>query len=114
MTWYAGNNSINGGNNTGWVFTGAPIYYTLVANAGGYTYIGNNSFFNLIRGVLFSVGSYTYTAKNATLNLKLQGWRPVNNAQTTLWANIDTTQTSNWSSVNNTASMIWNNIDNTQ
>jgi hypothetical protein len=46
MTWYAGNNSTNGGNNTGWVFTDPPpILYARLYNSGVFS-ISNTIFFD--------------------------------------------------------------------
>jgi len=81
MTWYAGANSTNGGNNTGWVFSapGAGINYTLSCTKGTYSYTGQTATFTYTAGqtnytLTCAVGSYAVTGKNATLTY-------VNNSQ---------------------------------
>lgn len=74
MTWYAGNNSTNGGNNTGWVFT-APsggVNYSLTCSVGTYIYTGQTATFTYVAGQInysltCAVGSYAVTGQNATL-----------------------------------------------
>lgn len=78
MTWYAGNNSTNGGNNTGWVFT-APsgaINYTLTCSVGTYSYTGQSATFTYTAGqtnytLTCAVGSYTVAGKDATFIYKI-------------------------------------------
>jgi len=73
MTWYAGANSTNGGNNTGWVFSapGAGINYTLSCTKGTYSYTGQTATFTYTAGqtnytLTCAVGSYAVTGKAAT------------------------------------------------
>lgn len=80
MTWYAGNNSTNGGNNTGWVFT-APsggVNYSLTCSVGTYSYTGRTATFTYVAGrinysLTCAVGSYAVTGKAATLTYVSNG-----------------------------------------
>lgn len=69
MAWYAGNNSTNGGNNTGWIFTAppTPISYTLSGITGSYTYTGQSATLTVAKKLSGTTGSYTYTGQSATL-----------------------------------------------
>ena len=69
MAWYAGNNSTNGGNNTGWIFTAppTPVSYTLLGASGSYTYTGQSATLTVAKQLSGSAGSYTYTGQSATL-----------------------------------------------
>ena len=67
--WYAGANSTNGGNNSGWIFTAPPGGgYTIVANNGAYTVTGQSA--TLLRSKILSgaYGVYTITGQSATLS----------------------------------------------
>ena len=75
MTWYAGNNSTNGGNNTGWVFTAPPgggTAYSLTCSVGTYSYTGQSATLTYTAGAInYSLicyaGSYAVIGQNATL-----------------------------------------------
>jgi hypothetical protein len=67
--WYAGANSTDGGNNSGWIFTAPPGGgYTIVANNGAYTVTGQSA--TLLRSKVLSgdYGVYTITGQSATLS----------------------------------------------
>jgi hypothetical protein len=67
--WYAGANSTDGGNNSGWIFTAPPGgAYTIVANNGAYTVTGQSA--TLLRSKILSgdYGVYTITGQSATLS----------------------------------------------
>ena len=66
-TWYAGNNSTNGGNNTGWLFSAAPAAYSITATNG--TYALNGQSVGIARGIVLSgsYGSYAVTGRNITI-----------------------------------------------
>lgn len=88
-SWYAGANSTNGGNNSGWIFAAAAysiiaagstfsytgnnanlIYtsagaYTIAADGGTYSYSGNNANTLYNRAVAADGGTYSYTGNNA-------------------------------------------------
>jgi len=76
MAWYAGNNSTNGGNNTGWIFTAppTPVNYALNGNSGAYTYTGQSATLTYTAGavtvaysLLGEAGSYLLNGQSATL-----------------------------------------------
>jgi len=66
-SWYAGANSTNGGNNTGWIFSNAPIAYSITATNGTYTLNGQSV--GIARGIVLSgsYGSYAVTGRNITI-----------------------------------------------
>ena len=67
--WYAGANSTDGGNNSGWIFAAPPGgAYTIVANNGAYTVTGQSA--TLLRSKILSgdYGVYTITGQSATLS----------------------------------------------
>ena len=73
MTWYAGANSTNGGNNTGWVFTAPPgggTAYSLTCATGSYAVTGQAATFTYASNVNYAlacaVGNYTVTGQAAT------------------------------------------------
>jgi hypothetical protein len=65
--WYAGNNSTNGGNNTGWLFSAPPIAYSITATNGTYTLNGQSV--GIKRGIVLSgsYGSYAVTGRSITI-----------------------------------------------
>ena len=71
MAWYAGNNSTNGGNNTGWIFTAppTPVNYALSGNSGVYTYTGQSATLVPKHNYVLAgqAGNYNYTGQSATL-----------------------------------------------
>ena len=66
--WYAGANSTNGGNNSGWIFTAPPGGgYTIAANNGSYTITGQSATLSKGRFLLGDSGTYGVTGQNAVI-----------------------------------------------
>ena len=66
--WYAGANSTDGGNNSGWIFTAPPGGgYTITANNGSYTIIGQSATLSKGRFLLGDFGTYGVTGQNAVI-----------------------------------------------
>ena len=67
-SWYAGANSTNGGNNSGWVFTAPPsVGYSITANAGSYAVTGQTATLARSRLLTANAGSYAVTGQTAIL-----------------------------------------------
>jgi hypothetical protein len=67
-SWYAGANSTNGGNNSGWIFTAPPGGgYTIAANNGSYTITGQSATLSKGRFLLGDFGTYGVTGQNAVI-----------------------------------------------
>jgi hypothetical protein len=67
-SWYAGANSTNGGNNSGWVFTAPPsVGYSITANAGSYAVAGQTATLAKSRLLTANAGSYAITGQTAIL-----------------------------------------------
>lgn len=66
--WYAGANSTDGGNNSGWIFTAPPGGgYTIAANNGSYTITGQSATLSKGRFLLGDSGTYGVTGQNAVI-----------------------------------------------
>jgi hypothetical protein len=66
--WYAGANSTDGGNNSGWIFTAPPGGgYTITANNGSYTITGQSATLSKGRFLLGDSGTYGVTGQNAVI-----------------------------------------------
>jgi hypothetical protein len=65
--WYAGGNSINGGNNSGWIFTSAPVV-AFVTSVTGTTAVGTSTF---SLGVQVSVNNITGYVNIGTVSVSL-------------------------------------------
>lgn len=69
-SWYAGVNSTNGGNNSGWVFTAPPsAAYSITANAGSYAVAGQTAILTRSRLLSGDFGVYTVTGAAAVIDL---------------------------------------------
>ena len=69
-SWYAGANSTNGGNNSGWVFTAPPsAAYSITANAGSYAVAGQTAILTKSRLLSGDFGVYTVTGAAAVIDL---------------------------------------------
>lgn len=69
-SWYAGANSTNGGNNSGWVFTAPPsAAYSITANAGSYAVAGQTAILTRSRLLSGDFGVYTVTGAAAVIDL---------------------------------------------
>ena len=69
-SWYAGANSTNGGNNSGWVFTAPPGgAYSITANAGSYAVAGQTAILTRSRLLSGDFGVYTVTGAAAVIDL---------------------------------------------
>jgi len=67
-TWYAGANSTNVSNNTGWIFTAPPGgAYAITANNGSYSVTGQASSILVSRLLFGAFGSYTVAGQNASV-----------------------------------------------
>jgi hypothetical protein len=67
-SWYAGANSTDGGNNSGWIFTAPPsVAYTITANNGSYTVTGQSASLLRSKVVTANYGSYAVTGQSASL-----------------------------------------------
>ena len=66
--WYAGANSTDGGNNSGWIFTAPPGGgYIITANNGSYTVTGQSATLSKGRFLLGNFGTYGVTGQNAVI-----------------------------------------------
>jgi hypothetical protein len=69
-SWYAGANSTDGGNNSGWVFTAPPsVGYSITANAGSYAVTGQTAILARSRLLSGDFGVYTVTGAAAVIDL---------------------------------------------
>jgi hypothetical protein len=69
-SWYAGANSTNGGNNSGWIFTAPPsVGYSITANAGSYAVTGQTAILTKSRLLSGDFGVYTVTGAAAVIDL---------------------------------------------
>jgi len=67
--WYAGANSTNGGNNSGWIFTAPPsAAYSITANAGSYAVAGQTTILTKSRLLSGDFGVYTVTGAAAVID----------------------------------------------
>jgi hypothetical protein len=68
-SWYAGANSTDGGNNSGWVFTAPPgPGYSITANAGSYAVAGQTAILTRSRLLSGDFGVYTVTGAAAVID----------------------------------------------
>lgn len=89
-TWYAGSNSTNGGNNSGWTFTAAPK--SLTAAQAAFTLTGQTTLFALTRNLIAAAASYATTLASATLRYSNIWTRIAKNSTT--WSNASASSTS--------------------
>ena len=66
-TWTAGSNSVDGGNNTGWVFS--TVGYTITASNGTYAVTGQPVSISRSKLITASNGTYAVTGQNITVLL---------------------------------------------
>ena len=67
--WYAGANSTDGGNNSGWIFTAPPGGgYTITANNGSYAVTGQSAILLRSKALSGDYGVYTIIGQSATLS----------------------------------------------
>ena len=68
-SWYAGANSTDGGNNSGWIFTAPPSAgYSITANAGSYAVAGQTAILTRSRLLSGDFGVYTVTGAAAVID----------------------------------------------
>jgi hypothetical protein len=105
-TWFAGPNSTNVSNNSGWIFGGTPYSLSILETS---TVTDATSFAPFVLNVQFSDSA---AITDAVVGAFL--WNLIDDNQNANWVTITTPQNPNWTDIDDSQNPGWQNITNTQ